>query len=171
MPMIMFPPRDEFLESNPNVVRNFKRHIAFGDFRTNACWRWTGAPSGSGRYGQFTVHIPGRDRGPVKAHRLALVLQGYDLGEREVSHICRLGLCVNPSHLVPWGHDIHREADAYAREQRQGMPMGAAEPILHKRLWEGWELEEYNAIARPLDREIVVLAHMIQDGQVNEAQA
>jgi len=58
------------------------------------CWVWTKTPNADG-YGQF--------RGSEKlAHRMAYVLEVGPIPEGlTIDHLCRVRICVNPSHLEP----------------------------------------------------------------------
>lgn len=56
------------------------------------CWRWDGATTKY--YG--TIGVGGRNR---RAHRVAVVAFGRNLGSGVVDHRCRNKLCVNPDHL------------------------------------------------------------------------
>jgi hypothetical protein len=64
--------------------------------KTETCWLWTGATSGNG-YGVFGV-----TRKMVMAHRW---LYEHEIApipnERDLDHLCRVRLCVNPAHLEP----------------------------------------------------------------------
>lgn len=60
------------------------------------CWEWRGSRT-SGGYGHFEVG--GRT---VVAHRLAYrYLVGAIDDDRQLDHLCRNRLCVNPDHLEP----------------------------------------------------------------------
>lgn len=76
------------------------------------CWLWTGAPTNQG-YGHLKI------RGLwVKAHRLAYeMLVGPVPDGLELDHLCRVRLCVRPSHLEPV---THAENVARAPSRRAG---------------------------------------------------
>lgn len=60
------------------------------------CWIWTGSPSNTG-YGRFSM-----DGKRKSAHVWALEFASVEIPEgHEVDHLCRVQLCVNPSHLEP----------------------------------------------------------------------
>lgn len=60
------------------------------------CWRWTGARMSAG-YGIFRV---GHGLAPVLAHRFSFELENGPIPkDREIDHLCRNRLCVNPAHL------------------------------------------------------------------------
>lgn len=66
-----------------------------------ACWLWTGATASEGRYGTFG----NGSGGTMPAHRWSYehhvgpITEGLDL-----DHLCRVTLCVRPSHLEPVTH-------------------------------------------------------------------
>jgi hypothetical protein len=153
---ILLPPRQHLLRLNPKLIARFKRKIEFGDFRTNACWRWIGAAIPNRLrplYGVIGVRVPGRPGVTVvKAHRVAVVLQDGRLRpDLDVTHICLNGICVNPTHLLPMGHAGHMRADRIARGIRRDRPPNWLIP--HRMLAEVWGLPEYNAIAEQNIRE------------------
>jgi hypothetical protein len=101
------------------------------------CWLWTA--SRKGPYGQIMRSLGGRWR-PDTAHRVAYELvvgpipEGY-----EVDHLCRVKLCVRPSHLeaVPKTVNLDRQNERMERDpftgrfllteaalQQSGWPMG-----------------------------------------------
>lgn len=62
--------------------------------KTDTCWLWTDAPNNSG-YGTFSVGAV-----PVGAHRMSWLLDGRDLdADMQLDHLCRVRLCVRPTHL------------------------------------------------------------------------
>jgi len=66
------------------------------------CWLWTAATNNQG-YGVLT-HTTDKKR-VVLAHRFAFKSERGEIPEdRELDHLCRTPLCVNPSHLEPKTH-------------------------------------------------------------------
>src|SRR6266853_5002490 len=65
--------------------------------KSDTCWLWTGGKTGKkNKYGIY-FHAPAR---PVEAHRYAYEqLRGLIPLGMELDHLCRVTLCVNPSHL------------------------------------------------------------------------
>jgi len=62
------------------------------------CFLWTGPTSGNGRGGGYPrMSLDGQS---VAVHRVMYTLaHGYIPGRKQVDHICRNRLCVNPDHL------------------------------------------------------------------------
>jgi len=59
------------------------------------CWLWTAATDGDGRYGSIF-----RDGRLLRAHRAAYEMTHGEIADgMVVDHLCRVTLCVNPSHL------------------------------------------------------------------------
>lgn len=59
-----------------------------------ACWLWTGKPRGA--YGRFSLS----HRKSVSAHRFSYELSHGVIPEgMDIDHLCRVTLCVRPSHL------------------------------------------------------------------------
>lgn len=76
-----------------SFTERFWSKVAKGD--AHDCWLWTAATDGSGRYGAIY-----RDGRLQRAHRVAYeLLRGPIPDELVVDHLCRVTLCVNPSHL------------------------------------------------------------------------
>ncbi len=70
------------------------------------CWLWTGANNGT--YGLFAVR---EQKAPAYAHRWAYEHWKEPIPTGlEIDHLCRVPLCVNPSHLeaVTRGENNHR---------------------------------------------------------------
>ena len=94
------------------------------------CWIWKGKPKDTG-YGQ--VKIGGRNGRVVDAHQAVyeLVVGPVPSG-KELDHLCRTPLCVNPAHLEPVTHRVNvlRGESPAARASRatacpQGHPYDA----------------------------------------------
>lgn len=69
--------------------------------KTPKCWLWTGSTFGlrSFVYGKF---CPGAPAPATGAHRWAYERWVAEIPEGlEIDHLCRVRLCVNPSHLEP----------------------------------------------------------------------
>lgn len=73
------------------------------------CWLWTGAPTARGGYGLIGA---GGTRNQVRAHRFSYeLLVGPIPAGLEIDHLCRVHLCVRPTHL---------EAVTHAENVRRG---------------------------------------------------
>ena len=155
-PVIRIPPRDELLRFNKTLITRFMKKVDTGDIANNACWRWTGcAPPvyGKSYYGVIGIKLPDGRYVRVKAHRIAVVLQNGQVSpDFEVSHICEVGLCVNPSHLIEMSPKGHEKADRIAREIREagGFEHWLIPPLP---LWPGFGVEEVNRRAELLRQE------------------
>ncbi len=78
----------------------------------SGCLMWVGARSSSG-YGVLTVQ-----QQSVLAHRYALQLAGVVVPEGyHVDHLCRVRLCVEPSHLEPVTQAENNRRAALARRR------------------------------------------------------
>lgn len=69
--------------------------------KTNGCWTWKAATTGgSNAYG--TIYLNGRNR---LAHRVMYELHFGEIPDsKEIDHLCRNKMCVNPDHLEPVTH-------------------------------------------------------------------
>lgn len=79
--------------------------------KTETCWLWTDAPNGSG-YGTFK---PTGQQSPTMAHRYSYELAGQTLTPgMTLDHLCRVLLCVRPSHLeeVTYAENLRRAREA-----------------------------------------------------------
>ena len=79
------------------------------------CWIWQGRPMNAG-YGQLGVTRDGKTR-TILAHRASYeTFVGPIPDGRQLDHLCRVRLCVNPSHLEPVTprQNIHRSPIAPA---------------------------------------------------------
>jgi hypothetical protein len=138
------PTRAALISENPNLVSNLKKHFHAGDFKTNACWPWTGAKKehhGNHYYGEVGIQF-GRKRRVVYPHRLMYLLQHGELPiNREVAHQCQNTLCVNPTHLELFGREAHLAFDELAKEIKK-MTGGKHNWIIchDMLLWEGFDL-------------------------------
>jgi len=84
-------------------------------WRGSPCWLWTASSGGKGGYGQF--QLGGGKSKMVRAHRWSYeAVVGFIPEGLELDHLCRVRLCVNPSHLEPV---THRENDLRAHHLRQ----------------------------------------------------
>lgn len=64
--------------------------------KTETCWLWTGGTSGTG-YGKYAIR-----RVSFRAHRLSWEEENGPVPEGlQLDHLCRVRLCVRPSHLEP----------------------------------------------------------------------
>jgi hypothetical protein len=70
------------------------------------CWLWTGTKTSSRqRENDLLYGIISINRRPVRAHRFAYeLLVGPIPRDKELDHLCRNTLCVNPAHLEPVSH-------------------------------------------------------------------
>ena len=64
----------------------------------NGCWVWTGPCSGNGRGGGYPrMSLDGQT---VAVHRVMYThVHGYVPGKKQIDHLCRNRMCVNPDHL------------------------------------------------------------------------
>ena len=81
--------------------------------KKTGCWNWCGANSGSGRGGNYPrMSLDGRT---VAVHRvMATHAFGYIPSNRQVDHICRNRMCVNPEHLELVTHRENQKRRASA---------------------------------------------------------
>lgn len=87
------------------VTERFWRYVE----KTETCWLWVGATSGDDGYGRFNAGTT------VAAHRYSWLLDGRTLTPTyDLDHVCRVRLCVRPSHLeeVPHAVNIQRRDEA-----------------------------------------------------------
>jgi hypothetical protein len=84
----------ESLKISPEVIIRFnEKHIPVTE---SGCWIWIGAMSSTG-YGNFFAD--GRWR---LAHRFSYELNIGEIPKHlQIDHLCRVRLCVNPSHMEP----------------------------------------------------------------------
>jgi len=90
----------------------FWSHVEFGD-----CWQWT-AHVGTNGYGRTEVQFG--DRKETYAHRVAYRLLTR-AEPKELDHLCRNRLCVNPDHLEPVTRRVNalRGESIFAHHARQ----------------------------------------------------
>jgi HNH endonuclease len=104
------------------------------------CWMWTGAQD---RHGYGQISRGGRGEGHISAHRAVYealvgpIPEGFDL-----DHLCRVPLCVNPTHLEP----VTR-----GENTRRGLLFATLEDKANKRTHckRGHEFTEANTYRRP----------------------
>lgn len=84
--------------------------------RTDGCWLWTGTLDDYG-YGQLYGGFEnGRERAPLKAHRLAYELFVGPIPDGlTIDHVCQVKRCVNPAHL-----DVVTKGENTRRRHRPG---------------------------------------------------
>ena len=109
------PPTDAEIEAR------FWKHVS--PEPNSGCWLWTASEDGRG-YGQFApfgwrgLH----KQGSIKAYKFAyLFYRGSVPDGKELDHVCRNRLCVNPDHLEPVSHreNVLRGDSPSARQARQ----------------------------------------------------
>ena len=66
--------------------------------KSNGCWIWQGSGSGKGRGGGYPrMSLDGHT---VAVHRVMFSCHfGYIPGRKQIDHLCRNRMCVNPDHL------------------------------------------------------------------------
>ncbi len=99
-------PDGKFTFGNPEpAIERFYRKV---EKMPNGCWQWTGKPTKAG-YGNFSIQ-----NRRVYAHRFAYeTFIGPIPKGKELDHLCRNTLCVNPAHLEPVLHTLNvRRGDA-----------------------------------------------------------
>lgn len=102
-----------FVQLNDNV--RWGRHHPIGYvIQENGCWDWVGAtdPAGYGRW---------RYNGAVGyAHRRVYELTNGPIPKRrDLDHLCRRPICVNPDHLEPVTHRVNSLRGKMATRRRK----------------------------------------------------
>lgn len=85
------------------------------------CWVWTGPDSGGGRGGGYArMNLDGQT---VAVHIVMWTNEhGFVPGRKQLDHICRNRLCVNPEHLELVTHKRNQRRRAHAqREMREAV--------------------------------------------------
>lgn len=77
------------------------------------CWIWTLADSGNGRGGGYgRIKLNGRT---CAAHIVSYTNEhGYVPGNKQIDHLCRNRLCINPDHLEMVTHRKNQKRRAEA---------------------------------------------------------
>lgn len=97
------------------------------------CWIWTAGQDGKG-YGHISAPPPETSR-KLKAHRVAYeLLIGPIPDGLELDHLCRVTLCVRPSHLEPVAHalNIDRAPRSIITIKREQTTCGRGHPLVQK---------------------------------------
>lgn len=121
------------LPASPNVAEQFRRReeiyaklISKIRIETeSSCWLWQGPTSGNGRGGGYPrMTLNGQT---VAVHRvIATHFFGLVPGKKQIDHVCRERLCVNPAHLEIVTHKQNQRRRDKARataptdERKQG---------------------------------------------------
>jgi hypothetical protein len=95
------------------------------------CWLWTGPTSGSA-YKPHEAPKKGRGHGyprmsldgqTVAVHLVVYThFNGFIPGKKQVDHVCKTRLCVNPEHLELVTHLRNQKRRATAARQKKGTP-------------------------------------------------
>lgn len=81
----------------------------------SGCWIWQGTTSGNGRGGGYPRMT--YDGQTVAVHRvIATHFFGYLPGKKQIDHVCRQRLCVNPAHLEIVTHKQNQRRRDQARK-------------------------------------------------------
>lgn len=105
------------------------------------CWLWTAAQDSHG-YGNF-FRGPTRADGYIKAYRMAYELEvGPVPDDKQLDHLCRVPLCVRPSHLEP----VDQRTNIL-----RGVSTGARNAVATHCI-RGHAFDEANTIVRPNGR-------------------
>jgi hypothetical protein len=103
------------------IQERLERYFQRGD----GCWTWTGYANKAG-YGM--IGSGGDKSRPLMAHRVAYeTYVGPVPPGKELHHLCRNKLCVNPEHLFPVSRLTHNRLPGHVqhkREQQTHCPAG-----------------------------------------------
>ncbi len=107
--------------------------------KTDSCWLWTGTVINGG-YGQFSIRARG-----LMAHRVAYTLRNGGIPDGlTLDHLCRVRLCVNPSHLEPVTQQVNTlRGDGFA-----------AQNAVKTHCKQGHEFTESNTYSAPSGRRV-----------------
>jgi Schitoviridae HNH endonuclease len=85
----------------------------------SGCWVWQGSHSGTGRGGGYPrMKLDGQT---VAVHRVSYThFYGYVPGKKQIDHLCRNRLCVNPHHLEMVTHKENQRRRVKARDEHSG---------------------------------------------------
>ena len=95
-----------------------KRYWAKVRKTPGGCWEWTAATNLQG-YGRFRL-----DGRMSQAHRVSAYWAGiihsvdFDIDDRDVDHICKNRLCVNPGHLRALDRSTHSSLGTKLTQQQ-----------------------------------------------------
>lgn len=81
---------------------------------TTPCHEWTGGHSGDGRGGGYPRMC--LDGHTVAVHRVSYINEhGHVPSKKQIDHICRNRMCVNPEHLEMVTHRVNQKRRAKAQ--------------------------------------------------------
>ena len=85
--------------------------------KTDGCWNWVGGKRRVKRlyYGVFGITHSYHNYETVPAHRFSYELtRGAIPEDKELDHVCRNSLCVNPDHLEAVSHKVNMQRSSWA---------------------------------------------------------
>jgi hypothetical protein len=91
------------------------------EFASKECWKWLGCTRRpDGKYGRVTFTHRGVKQ-TVGAHRASYIAyeETFDL-PHDISHLCHMGLCVNPKHLSHEDRVVNLSRVECAKEGQHG---------------------------------------------------